>query len=59
MSDERLVLTEVSDYIATITLNRPKALNALSPELMEELIVAVDACDADDSVRVLILTGGP
>jgi enoyl-CoA hydratase len=59
MSDEQLVLTEVSDHIATITLNRPKALNALSPELMDELIAAVDACDADDSIRVLILTGGP
>jgi enoyl-CoA hydratase len=59
MSDERLVLTEVSGHIATITLNRPKALNALSPELMDELIAAVESCDADDSVRVLILTGGP
>jgi enoyl-CoA hydratase len=59
MSDERLVLTEVSDHIATITLNRPKALNALSPELMDELIAAVEAADADDTVRVLILTGGP
>ncbi|MBX0329521.1 enoyl-CoA hydratase/isomerase family protein [Oscillochloris sp. ZM17-4] len=59
MSDERLVLTEVSGHIATITLNRPKALNALSPELMDELIAAVEAADADDSIRVLILTGGP
>ncbi|MEI7770367.1 MAG: enoyl-CoA hydratase-related protein [Chloroflexales bacterium] len=59
MSDERLVLTEVSGHIATITLNRPKALNALSPELMDELIAAVAACDADDTIRVLILTGGP
>ncbi|NNJ11343.1 enoyl-CoA hydratase [Chloroflexales bacterium ZM16-3] len=59
MSDERLVLTEVSGHIATITLNRPKALNALSSELMDELIAAVEAYDADDSIRVLILTGGP
>ncbi|MEI7645787.1 MAG: enoyl-CoA hydratase-related protein [Chloroflexales bacterium] len=59
MSDERLVLIEVSGHIATITLNRPKALNALSPELMDELIAAVDSCDADDSIRVLVLTGGP
>jgi enoyl-CoA hydratase len=59
MSDERLVLTDVSGHIATITLNRPKSLNALSPELMDELIAAVEFCDADDSIRVLILTGGP
>ncbi|NTW02836.1 MAG: enoyl-CoA hydratase, partial [Oscillochloris sp.] len=59
MSDERLVLIEVSGYIATLTLNRPKALNALSPELMDELIAAVEQCDADEAVRVLILTGGP
>jgi enoyl-CoA hydratase len=59
MTDERLVLTELSGHVATITLNRPKALNALSPELMDELIAAIDACDADDAVRVLIITGGP
>lgn len=59
MSDERLVLIEVADSIATLTLNRPKALNALSPELMDELIAAIAQCDADDNVRVLILTGGP
>jgi enoyl-CoA hydratase len=59
MTDDRLVLTEVSGHVATITLNRPKALNALSPELMDELIAAIEACDADDAVRVLIITGGP
>ncbi len=59
MTDERLVLTELSGHIATLTLNRPRALNALSPELMDELIAAIEACDADDSIRVLILTGGP
>jgi enoyl-CoA hydratase len=59
MSDERLVLIEIAGPIATLTLNRPKALNALSPELMDELIAAVEQCDADETIRVLILTGGP
>ncbi|NTV63388.1 MAG: enoyl-CoA hydratase [Oscillochloris sp.] len=58
MSDERLVLTEIAGHIATLTLNRPKALNALSPELMDELIAAVEQCDADETIRVIILTGG-
>jgi enoyl-CoA hydratase len=59
MSDEQLVLTELAGHVATITLNRPKALNALSPALMEALVAAIEACDADDAVRVLVLTGGP
>lgn len=59
MSDERLVLTEVSGHVATLTLNRPKALNALSPELIDELIAAIEQFDDDPEVRVLIITGGP
>ncbi|HEU4323167.1 MAG TPA: enoyl-CoA hydratase-related protein, partial [Roseiflexaceae bacterium] len=38
---------------------RPKALNALSPELMAELATAIEALDADDNVRCVVLTGGP
>ena len=59
MSDERLVLHEIDGHVATLTLNRPKALNALSPELIDELIAALAACDADDQIRVILLTGGP
>ncbi len=43
--------------IAIVTLNRPKVLNALNSELMEELAGALEALDRDDSVRCLILTG--
>lgn len=59
MSDERLVVSAVDGPVATLTLNRPKALNALSPELIEELIAALAACDADEEIRAIVLTGGP
>lgn len=51
------ILYDVDDQIATITLNRPQALNAISPELEAELHHALDAGDRDDGVRVFILTG--
>jgi len=59
MTDEALILTETSGAVTTITLNRPKALNALSPALMAELAAAIEALDADESVRCIVLTGGP
>lgn len=44
--------------IGTITLNRPKAFNALNDELMAELGQLVDAIAADDEVKAVIITGG-
>lgn len=55
MSD--VVLTEVSDRIATVTLNRPEARNALSAELIRDLRAAVGDAQANDDVDVIILTG--
>src|SRR5690348_2268480 len=52
------ILVESEPPIATITLNRPKVLNALSPDLIHELTSALSALDADDSVRAVVLTGG-
>ncbi len=52
------ILTAVEDNTAIITLNRPKALNALNHDLMDELVKALEQFDADTSVRVVILTGG-
>jgi enoyl-CoA hydratase len=57
MSDEPLVLTAIDGHVATLTLNRPKALNALSPALIDGLIGALAACDADEQVRCIVLTG--
>ena len=52
-----VVLTEVVDGIATITLNRPDARNALNPELAAAFPVAITACDERDDVLAIILTG--
>jgi len=51
------LLYEATDGIATITLNRPQALNALLPEMGDELADLVARADGDDSVRVIVLTG--
>ena len=48
---------EVADRIATITLDRPEQLNAFTGTMMHELIDAFDRVDADDDVRVVIVTG--
>jgi 2-(1,2-epoxy-1,2-dihydrophenyl)acetyl-CoA isomerase len=51
------VLYEVRDGVATITLNRPESLNALTPEMNDRLVELVERADADDGARVLVLTG--
>jgi enoyl-CoA hydratase/carnithine racemase len=51
------IIYEVSDRIATITLNRPDQLNAFTGVMMRELIDAFDRVDADDEVRAVIVTG--
>ncbi len=48
---------EVADSIATITLSRPERMNAFTDVMMRELIDAFDRVDADDDVRVVIVTG--
>jgi enoyl-CoA hydratase len=52
-----LVLLDVTDRIATITLNRPEARNALNGDLLEALTQTVATADADDAVDVLVITG--
>ena len=51
------IIVEISDYIATITLNRPDAMNALNSELLGELCTALEEADASDKVRCIIITG--
>ena len=53
------ILVEIEAPIATVTLNRPKVLNALSPDLVQEVTAALGELDADESVRAVVLTGGP
>src|ERR1700716_4616556 len=52
------ILVEVDTPIATTTLNRPKVLNALSPDLIREVNEALHQLDADETVRAVVLTGG-
>ncbi len=52
-----LVEPQHAEHIALIRLNRPKELNALNLQLMQELRDALKALDNDDSVRVIVLTG--
>ena len=51
------ILYSVDDHVATITLNRPDKLNAFTGTMMYEMIAAFDMIDADDDVRVVIVTG--
>lgn len=47
----------VDGHIATVRLNRPEAMNALSPEMSDGLVEAIEEAERDDEVRVLIVTG--
>ena len=48
---------EVADAIATITFQRPEVMNAARNQTQDELVAALDAADADDAVRAVIVTG--
>jgi enoyl-CoA hydratase/carnithine racemase len=51
------LLYSVEDGIATITLNRPDKMNAFTARMMKDMIDVFDLTDADDNVRVVIVTG--
>ncbi|MDB5583901.1 MAG: enoyl-CoA hydratase/isomerase family protein [Bradyrhizobium sp.] len=55
MSDE--VLSRIDDHIGYVSLNRPDARNAVYPELLDHVIAAIKAFDADDEVRAIVFTG--
>ncbi|MCD2194823.1 crotonase/enoyl-CoA hydratase family protein [Actinomycetospora endophytica] len=57
MSDEDPVHVETSDGITVVTLDRPKALNAVSPAVAAALGTALETADHDDSVRAIVVTG--
>ena len=56
MSYENIILDH-TERVAKITLNRPKALNALNSELIIELNAALDDLEADDAIGAIVLTG--
>ena len=51
------ILYDTDDAIATVTLNRPQKLNALTRQMEEELFRAMNQADRDDTIRVIILAG--
>lgn len=51
------LIVAVTDRVATITLNRPKALNALNNALMHELVEVAEALDPDPEIGAIVLTG--
>ena len=53
------ILSSVDGPVGVVTLNRPKQLNALAGPLMQELVAALEAHDADPAIRAIVLTGGP
>lgn len=54
---ENLVLTDIADRIATVTLNRPEALNALSTELRNAISQTFEELSNNKTVEVIVLTG--
>ncbi|MFL0669936.1 MAG: enoyl-CoA hydratase [Erythrobacter sp.] len=56
MTDD-VVLLDIADGIATVTLNRPQAMNALNRAMRRRLYEVMRAVDGDDAVRAVILTG--
>src|SRR5512138_1589242 len=52
-----LITVEHKGRVALITLNRPKQMNALNPQLMQELGVALHACDANEGIGAIVITG--
>jgi len=51
------IIVETRGKVGVVTLNRPQALNALSPELMRELASALDAFEGDDNIGCMVVTG--
>jgi len=53
----KYIIYEKNEDVATITLNRPEALNAFSKEVVEEILHALEDVKTDEAVRVVVLTG--
>ena len=51
------ILTETRGRVGIVTLNRPKQLNALNDQLIDELVAALAAFDADDGIGAMVVTG--
>lgn len=54
-----MVLYDVSDGIATLTLNNPQERNSMTADMVSEIVASMDAAESDPNVRVVIVTGTP
>src|ERR1700736_3404461 len=54
---ETVILTEVRDRVATLTLHRPEKLNALNPELLTQSIAVLKQWSRDPEVGAIVVTG--
>jgi enoyl-CoA hydratase/carnithine racemase len=59
MSEQQVLLSELSEGVLTLTMNRPEALNSFSRELLDALGVAIEEASFNPDAHVVILTGGP
>jgi len=56
-SGDRVLIVEVTEGVAVLTINRPQVMNAVNLQLRDEVISAAAQLDADSSVRAVVLTG--
>lgn len=57
MSDYETILTETRGRVGLITLNRPRALNALNAQMMREVVAVLQSFDADEAIGCIVITG--
>ena len=57
MTDGPAITVDVTDGVATLTLNRPEKRNAIGPEMSDALALAAERCGGDPAVRCVLLTG--
>jgi enoyl-CoA hydratase len=57
MPTDPLILTTTDNHVGIITINRPRVLNALNPQLVEQLAAQLAAWDRDENIYVIVLTG--
>jgi enoyl-CoA hydratase len=54
-----LVLTDIADGVATLTLNNPDERNTLTAEMVTQIVAAMEAIEADETVGAIVVTGTP
>jgi enoyl-CoA hydratase len=57
MAYENILFEVRDDGVAVLTVNRPKSLNALNPQTLEEIDKAIDEAEQNDKIKVLVITG--